>query len=184
LGIEILPRPGLCEGRADQAHVLEPRRATVLWSSQQGFGPTPNGKDLRVTDMARITSSLHDLFVHGLTPAQTTAQSRRTCRVVPLLTALWALSLADLYFTLWAHHYTPFMELNPLARWMLLSGSIGLLVAYKVSLTGVAATVFWRLRRYARAELALWLIVVVYIMLALQWANYTIFVVSEMPSLG
>ena len=134
--------------------------------------------------MARITSSVHGLLVHGLTAAPATALSRRTCRVVPLLSALWALSLADLYFTLWAHRYTPFFELNPLARWMLLSGSIGLLVAYKVGMTGIAATVFWRLRRYARAELALWLIVVVYIMLALQWANYTIFVVSEMPAFG
>jgi len=76
------------------------------------------------------------------------------------------------------------MELNPLARRMLLSGSIGLLVAYKVGMTGIAAAVFWRLRRYARAELALWLIVVVYIMLALQWANYTVFVVTEMPHVG
>lgn len=134
--------------------------------------------------MARITSGLHGLFVHGLTAAPATAAARRTCRVVPLLTALWALSMADLYFTLWAHHYTPFLELNPLARWMLLSGSIGLLVAYKVGLTGLAASVFWRLRRYARAELALWLVVGVYLMLAVQWANYTIFVVSEMPSVG
>ena len=137
-----------------------------------------------MTDMARITSSLHGLFFKSPTTAPTIAQSRRTCRVVPLLTALWTLSLADLYFTLWAHHYTPFLELNPLARWMLLSGSIGLLVAYKVGMTGIAAGVFWRVRRYARAELALWLIVVVYIILAVQWANYTIYIVSEAPGLG
>ena len=33
-----------------------------------------------------------------------------------LIAVLWLLSLADLIFTLWAHLFTHFQELNPIAR--------------------------------------------------------------------
>jgi hypothetical protein len=41
---------------------------------------------------------------------------RRPRRVGELIGILWMLALADLVFTLWAHTFTPFIEMNPLAR--------------------------------------------------------------------
>ena len=100
--------------------------------------------------------------------------SRRPWRVAQLIIALWVLSLADLFFTIWAHHFTPFIEVNPLARALLERQSFAGLVAMKVGLTGVGAAIFWCLRRYAKAELALWLLVGVYVLLALRWSSYTV----------
>src|SRR5215207_4884604 len=88
---------------------------------------------------------------------------RRLWRVVQLLAALWVLSLADLAFTLWAHRFTDFNELNPIARALLDSRSFAALVGMKLGLTALGAGIFWHLRRYARAEVALWGLVGVYV---------------------
>lgn len=101
-------------------------------------------------------------------------ERRRTWRVAQLIALLWVLSLADLLFTLWAHWFTPFNELNPIARALLESQSFAGLVAMKIGLTGVGAGIFWFLRRYALAELALWALVGVYVLLALRWSDYTV----------
>ena len=100
-------------------------------------------------------------------------ERRRTWRVAQLIALLWVLSIADLLFTLWAHWFTPFNELNPIARALLNSQSFAGLVVMKVGLTGVGATIFWYLRRYAKAELALWALVGVYVLLAWRWSDYT-----------
>jgi hypothetical protein len=97
----------------------------------------------------------------------------RRRRVGQLLALLWILSLADLFFTIWAHRFTPFYELNPIARALLESGAIGLLIWFKLVMTATGSTIFWRTRRHGRAELALWAIVIVYVVLALQWSSYT-----------
>ena len=91
-----------------------------------------------------------------------------------LLVVLWLLSLADLFFTIWAELFTPFHELNPLAAHLLQQGHINALVAVKVALTGIGAAIFWRLRKYGRAELALWGVVLVYVLLTFRWSGYTI----------
>ena len=106
-------------------------------------------------------------------------ERRRTWRVAQLIAALWVLSLADLFFTLWAHHFTPFNELNPIARALLESQSFAGLVVMKLGLTGVGAGIFWYLRRYARAEVALWALVGVYVLLALRWSNYTVAAMAQ-----
>ena len=102
------------------------------------------------------------------------ASRRRLWRVAQLIAALWVLSLSDLFFTLWAHRFTDFNELNPLARALLDSRSFFGLVAMKLGLTALGAGIFWHLRRYARAEAALWALVGVYVLLALRWSNYTV----------
>lgn len=100
--------------------------------------------------------------------------SRRDRRIGELIGVIWLLSLADLGFTLWAQFFTPFKELNPLAEMLLRDGMIGSLILMKVLLTAIGATVFWRLRTHGRAELALWLMVGVYVALAFRWSGYTI----------
>lgn len=105
--------------------------------------------------------------------------SRRGRRVLELLVVLVTLSLADLFFTIWAHFFTDFHELNPIARGMLAGNLIEHLVVYKLALTGVGVVIFWRLRKHMRAEMGLWLIVGVYVMLTVRWGDYTIGVQNE-----
>ena len=101
-----------------------------------------------------------------------------------LLVLLCFLSLVDLSFTLWAQQFTPFLELNPIARRLLHQHDVAGLVLMKLSLTAIGATIFWRLRSHARAELALWGLVAIYVLLTLRWSNYTTEVASLTPLLG
>lgn len=91
-----------------------------------------------------------------------------------LLVVLWILSLADLAFTLWAHLFTPFQEANPIARALLDNNLLPSLVLMKLVLTGIGTIIFWRLRHHGRAELALWGMVLVYVMLTVRWSDYTL----------
>lgn len=102
----------------------------------------------------------------------------RRCRVGHLLWILWLLSLSDLGFTLWAHFFSPFEELNPAARALLRSNFVGLLILYKLALTGTGTLIFWRLRAFAQAELAVWALVAAYVALMLRWSNYTVSVLA------
>ena len=97
----------------------------------------------------------------------------RTRRMAQGIGVLWLLSVADLFFTLWAHLFTPFHEANPLAAALLNTDQLAALVLMKLILTTVGATIFWRLRDHGRAEIALWLVVVAYVLLAVRWSTYT-----------
>lgn len=97
----------------------------------------------------------------------------RTRRVAQGICVLWLLSVADLFFTLWAHLFTPFHEANPLAAALLDTNRLAALVLLKLILTTVGATIFWRLRQHGRAEAALWLVVAAYVLLAVRWSAYT-----------
>jgi len=98
----------------------------------------------------------------------------RTRRIAELLIVVCVLSMADLVFTVWAQLFTAFYEMNPLARGILHHNAFFPLVVMKVALTGIGAGIFWRLRKYWRAELALWLVVMVYVLLAIRWNFYTV----------
>src|SRR5687768_8879392 len=100
-------------------------------------------------------------------------EDARTRRVGQVILLLWVLAAADLLFTLRAHAFTPFLELNPVARAMLAKDWLGGLVFYKVITTLLGTAIFWRLRGHARAEAALWGLAVVYVGLAVRWSNYT-----------
>src|SRR4051812_16957772 len=108
----------------------------------------------------------------GLGPIQLLDQHRHR-RVAELIGILWLLSLADLLFTLWAHFFTPFNELNPVANFMLNRGLVPSLILFKLVVTAIGTRIFWRLRRHGRAELALWALVGVYVILTVRWSNYT-----------
>jgi hypothetical protein len=104
----------------------------------------------------------------------------RTRRTVELLAVIWLLAMADLFFTIWAHIFTPFMELNPLANGLLHHNQLSMLIAAKVGLTGLGTAIFWRLRKHSRAEIGLWLVAIAYVALAFRWSSYT----SEVLALG
>lgn len=105
-------------------------------------------------------------------------EASRARRVTQGIAILWLLSLSDLFFTLWAHTFTPFDELNPIAAVMLNQGLLGVLVTMKVGLTFLGVTIFWRLRGHGRAEMAMWACVVVYVLLTIRWSGYTVGVMA------
>src|SRR5665213_4565468 len=96
----------------------------------------------------------------------------RTRRTVELLLVLWLLAMSDLFFTIWAHLFTPFRELNPLAAGLLHHNYLVGLIAMKVALTSIGTMIFWGLRRHTRSEIALWLVVMVYVALTFRWSDY------------
>ena len=112
-------------------------------------------------------------MVAGLTLPSGLCETHRSRRVAQLIAVLWLLGLADLFFTLWAHFFTPFHELNPVANMMLTNNLIPSLILFKLVVTAIGTTIFWRLRHVGRAEAALWMLVCVYVMLAMRWSTYT-----------
>ena len=100
-------------------------------------------------------------------------QSHRTRRVFQLIAVLWLLGLADLCFTLWAHFFTAFNELNPVANYMLRRNLLPSLILFKLVVTALGTQIFWRVRQHRRAEVALWGLTAVYVLLALRWSAYT-----------
>jgi hypothetical protein len=97
----------------------------------------------------------------------------RQRRVAELIGIVWVLSIADLLFTLWAHFFTAFHELNPLASYMLKQNLLPSLVLFKLVVTAIGTQIFWRLRQHGRAELALWAMAGTYVLLTLRWSTYT-----------
>ena len=100
--------------------------------------------------------------------------SGRARRVAESIAILWLLCLSDLIFTLWAHRFTPFYELNPIARAMLQLEWVAGLVLFKMGATGMACAIFWRLRQHRQVEATLWVMVSLYIVVLLRWSNYTV----------
>ena len=92
-----------------------------------------------------------------------------------MLSIVWLLSLADLFFTIWAHRLPRFSfgEMNPIAAAMLAKGLVASLIIFKLTVTLLATDIFWRLRVYRRAQAALVAMVIVYVMLAVRWGEYT-----------
>ena len=101
------------------------------------------------------------------------ARIDRYRRVWKLLGVIWVLSLADLFFTIWADRFTLFYELNPIARHLLRQGATGALISYKLLSMLVGTVIFWCTRRHGRTEIALWGLVFVYVALLLRWNRYT-----------
>jgi hypothetical protein len=104
----------------------------------------------------------------------------RARRVGQAIIVLWVLGLADLIFTIWAHQFTPFRELNPLARQLLSQNWMGGLILFKLALTSLGTAIFWYLRGHGRAEACLWGLVVIYFALAVRWSHYTTDVLAMM----
>ena len=99
--------------------------------------------------------------------------SHRQRRVAELIGIVWLLAIADLFFTLWAHFFTSFNELNPVANYMLRRNLVPSLILFKLVVTALGTQIFWRLRHHRRAEVALWGLAAVYVLLALRWSAYT-----------
>ena len=117
-----------------------------------------------ISDLFPIESTIDDLDRH---------QRLVHRRALQLLLLIWCLSLCDLFLTIWAHVYTPFYEVNPLARLMLSQHRYGVLAAFKIVMTFAGTTLFYRLRNHDRAQTALWGMSICYLLLMIKWWQYT-----------
>lgn len=102
----------------------------------------------------------------------------RSRRTAELLGILWILAMADLVFTLWADRYTPFSELNPWASALLTNHRIIALTAAKILLTMLGTLILWSLRRHGVTQIAIWVVLAVYVALIFRWSNYTVQVLA------
>jgi len=99
--------------------------------------------------------------------------ANRTRRMLVLMAALWLLSLADLVFTIWAHLFTPLCEVNPIANSFLQHQDLGGLIIFKAATNILGCWLLWRTRENARAEVALWGVLGVFVLLIFRWSAYT-----------
>lgn len=93
--------------------------------------------------------------------------NNRARRVAILIFVLIVLNIVDLAFTLVAATFTMFGEDNPIARNVVAFPT--LLVCYKAFLILFSCGIFWKLRMRTITQLACWLCVGVYTILAVFW---------------
>jgi hypothetical protein len=97
----------------------------------------------------------------------------RPRRMVGLLAILWFLGAVDLILTYWAHRFTIFYEMNPIARALLDSEMLKSLAVFKAGMLAVGTMIFWATRRKRCSEGALWALALAYVVLMFQWSEYT-----------
>jgi hypothetical protein len=96
----------------------------------------------------------------------------RSRRVLYLLLTVVVLSLADLYLTITFLREGGFPEANPLARVIMQTNSIWLLIGWKLGTVGLTVTILWAIRRTRSAELGAVVCCCVLGWLTLQWLYY------------
>lgn len=96
----------------------------------------------------------------------------RTRRILYLLSIVIVLSLTDLYLTLLFVTQGTFAEANPLARAIMHSQSVALLVAWKLGSILTCVGILYSVRRTRSAELGAWVCMAVLGWLTWQWTAY------------
>ncbi|MBU0638330.1 MAG: hypothetical protein KKB50_05650 [Planctomycetes bacterium] len=95
----------------------------------------------------------------------------RSRRVLLALAAIWIINLLDLGYTLLESLHSGFIELNPVAA-RLIGESSAALVGYKMALLLISSTILLICRRHRVAELSCWLLLAVYLYVAICWWCY------------
>lgn len=95
----------------------------------------------------------------------------RPRRVLLTLFAVWVVCVFDFYFTLSEWGQAHFIEMNPLAVY-LLSKSPHLVAWFKFGLLGLGTVILLGLRRHRVAEYACWFLLAAEIYLAVRWFVY------------
>jgi hypothetical protein len=98
---------------------------------------------------------------------------RRPARVIILLVAVIALSLGDLYMTLFHLQSVGMVEANPLAREVIDLKSPPMLAAWKLATVAVTVSLLLLVRRTRSGEVGAWLCVAVLTWLTLRWIDYS-----------
>ncbi|RMH14459.1 MAG: hypothetical protein D6695_01180 [Planctomycetota bacterium] len=118
-----------------------------------------------------MTTLAASVSEHGLHAAR--RANARARRVILLLVFVIVLSLADLYLTiLYLADAGGFPEANPLARAIMSTQSIPLLVLWKLGTVFTAVGILYAIRRTRSAELGAWVCFLVLGWLTVHWGQY------------
>lgn len=98
--------------------------------------------------------------------------SARSKRVVALLVATLAMSLADLAMTLTYATSVGMMELNPIARAVMATGSPWFLALWKLATVGLGLGILFTYRRFWKTEAATWLCFAMMAALTVHWIGF------------
>ncbi len=93
----------------------------------------------------------------------------RAHRVICLVLGIWLLNGFDLVFTLLSHRHGLLQEQNPIARFILGNGTSSI-VLFKIGLVLIGSYPLLRFRRLRLAELAAYLVLAAYVLLAIRWS--------------
>ena len=96
----------------------------------------------------------------------------RQIRVRILLACIVAMSLVDLDLTLVYAKTTGMVEQNPIARGIMQTGSVGLLILWKMLTVTIAVGLLYHARRHRAGELGSWLCIAVLCWLTARWLSY------------
>ncbi|GEM_PF-885050 len=135
--------------------------ATQGWLFGASRALAPNSARFPITGMA----AAH--------PSATLAPSRRPVRIILLTLAIAVMSLADLQITLTFLRSSGMGEANPIARYVMEHGSVGLLVVWKCASISFACLVFLIHRNRRSSEIACWTCCTVLVWLLLRWISYS-----------
>ncbi len=94
----------------------------------------------------------------------------RAHRVICLVMGIWLLNGFDLVFTLLSHRHGLLQEQNPVARLILGNGTSSI-VLFKIGLVLIGSYPLLRFRRLRLAELAAYLVLAAYVLLAIRWST-------------
>jgi len=120
----------------------------------------------------QLLSSVVDRWCEGGAVHRSLGWTRhRPARVVILLFAVMAMSIADLIMTLTYATSVGMVELNPLARAMM-SGSTRELVVWKLATVLLGTGILFFIRRTRGGEFGAWVCALVLGALTCHWINY------------
>lgn len=94
----------------------------------------------------------------------------RAHRVICLVMGIWLLNGFDLVFTLLSYKHGLLQEQNPVARLMLGNGTSSIIL-FKIGLVLIGSYPLLRFRRTRIAELASYLVMAAYVILAVRWST-------------
>lgn len=97
----------------------------------------------------------------------------RSRRTFELLAIIWLAGLCDFYFTVWAHRFTIFDEINPWACMLMRHHQLASMGLTKLILVAGSSAIFWAVRKHRVTEMALWGLLAVHVGLIVRWSIYT-----------
>lgn len=110
------------------------------------------------------------------------ALRQRSVRVIALVVAVAAMSLADLYLTITYLQGVGMGEGNPIARFIMHYNCPWLLSVWKLFLLGTTCSILFAARRARSGEVAAWVCCAVMVWLTGQWRQYAERVPELTPS--
>jgi hypothetical protein len=96
----------------------------------------------------------------------------RGSRVTTLIIAILLASLADLALTLEFLTSVGMAEANPVARAVIGTGSLAVVVGFKVGLSATACAIFWVARKRLSGEVGAWAGMLLMAWLMIRWNVY------------